>query len=426
MSWVRQDAPLAVDANAAVEHDWWRHFGDPTLDALIGEAVANNKSLQIAKARVEEARANRGIARASLFPQINAAASASRGNQGLLTNDKVFNIADAELDASWEIDLFGRNQARNREAAAILESEEAGSQAVRIGLLAEVARNYFDMRNFERQIVLTRQNLETQRKTLELTQLQLQGGYASDFDVQRAAAQVSTTESQIPVLEAAYDAALARLNTLLGYPPGSRDPLLKTEQALGPLDHRILIAAPATVLAARPDVRVAERRFAATISAKDAATADLFPNISLTAFFGAQSTTPLSATPWGVGLNLLQPVLNFGRIESQIAVADAQQRQAFLNYQQTVLEALENMENALSGYVRETARNVSLAAAVAQNRKAEDLARQQYGNGFTDLLDLLVAQRNLLDAEAGQAASDANLRKDLVAIYTAAGGGWHD
>jgi multidrug efflux system outer membrane protein len=168
MSWVRQDAPLAVDANAAVEHDWWRHFGDPTLDALIGEAVANNKSLQIAKARVEEARANRGIARASLFPQINAAASASRGNQGLLTNDKVFNIADAELDASWEIDLFGRNQARNREAAAILESEEAGSQAVRIGLLAEVARNYFDMRNFERQIVLTRQNLETQRKTLEL------------------------------------------------------------------------------------------------------------------------------------------------------------------------------------------------------------------------------------------------------------------
>jgi multidrug efflux system outer membrane protein len=192
------------------------------------------------------------------------------------------------------------------------------------------------------------------------------------------------------------------------------------------LDHRILIAAPATVLAARPDVRVAERRFAASISAKDAASAELFPDISLTAFFGAQTTTPLSTTPWGGGLNLLQPVLNFGRIQSQIAVTDAQQKQAFLNYQQTVLEALENMENALSGYVRETARNASLAAAVAQNRKAEDLARQQYGNGFTGLLDLLVAQRDLLDAEAGQAASDANLRKDLVAIYTAAGGGWRD
>jgi NodT family efflux transporter outer membrane factor (OMF) lipoprotein len=419
-------APLATDASAGVEHDWWHRFSDPTLDSLIGEALANNKSLQIAKSRVEEARANRGIARASLYPQVNAAASASRGNQGLLTNDKAFNIADAELDASWEIDLFGRNQAHNREAAAILESEEAGSQAVRIGLLAEVARTYFDMRNFERQIALTRENLETQRKTLELTGVQLQGGYASDFDVQRAAAQVSTTESEIPDLQAAYDLAVARLNILLGYAPGNRDQLLKTQQELGPLDHRILIAAPATVLATRPDVRAAERRFAASLSAKDAASADLFPDISLTAFFGAQATTPLSATPWGVGLNLLQPVLNFGRIESQIAVADARQKQAFLNYQKTVLEALENMENALSGYVRETARNASLAAAVAQNRKAEDLARQQYGNGFTGLLDLLVAQRNLLNAEAGEVASDANLRKDLIAVYAAAGGGWRD
>jgi multidrug efflux system outer membrane protein len=193
-----------------------------------------------------------------------------------------------------------------------------------------------------------------------------------------------------------------------------------------PLDHRILIAAPAAVLAARPDVRAAERRFAASISAKDAADAELFPDISLTAFFGLQGASGLSATPWGVGANLLQPVLNFGRIESEIDVANAQQKQAFLNYQQTVLEALENMENALSGYVRETARNASLAAAVVQNRKAEDLARQQYGNGFTGLLDLLVAQRNLLDAEAGQVASDANLRKDLIAVYAAAGGGWRD
>jgi NodT family efflux transporter outer membrane factor (OMF) lipoprotein len=433
MAWARLDAdpartsaPLAVDASAAVEHEWWTHFGDPTLDTLISEALANNKSLQIAKARVEEARANRGIARASLFPQLNAAANVSRGNQGLLTNDKTVNIADVELDASWELDLFGRNRARNREAAAILESQEAASQAVRIALLAEVARNYFDMRNFESQVALTKQNLETQKKTLELTDALLRGGDASDFDVQRAAAQVSTTESQVPVLEAAYESAMNRLNILLGLPPGTKDLLLRTVQELMPLDHRILIAAPAAVLAARPDVRAAERRFAASISAKDAADAELFPDISLTAFFGLQGASGLSATPWGVGANLLQPVLNFGRIESEIDVANAQQKQAFLNYQQTVLEALENMENALSGYVRETARNASLAAAVVQNRKAEDLARQQYGNGFTGLLDLLVAQRNLLDAEAGQVASDANLRKDLIAVYAAAGGGWRD
>ena len=148
-AWTRLDlnAPISADADAAIEHDWWKHFGDPTLDALIAEAIQGNKSLQIAKARIEEARANRNIARASLLPQVNGALSATRANQGLLTNDRTFNIADAELDASWEIDLFGRNQPQNREAAAILESEEAASQAVRIGLLAEVARKYFDMRN---------------------------------------------------------------------------------------------------------------------------------------------------------------------------------------------------------------------------------------------------------------------------------------
>ena len=421
-----RNAPVTSDPRAAVEHDWWRSFGDPTLDGLIAEALTNNKTLAVAKSRVEEARANRAGARSRLFPEINATASASRGNQGFLTNDHVVDIAQADIQASWEIDLFGRNQARVSEAAAILESEEAATQAVRVGLLAEVARNYFDMRNFERQIVLTEQNLETQRRTLELTQVQLQGGEASDFDVQRAGAQVSATEALIPDLRAAYEAAITRRNLLLGYPPGTRDSLLGAPQRLQPLASQIVVAAPATVLATRPDIRAAERRFAGAIAAKNAATADLFPDISLTAFFGLQGATGISATPWGVGGNLIQPILNFGRIESQIDAADARQQQDFLSYQQTVLEALGDMEDALSAYVRENARNASLVTAVSQNRKAQDLAMQQFGNGFTSLLDLLVAQRNLLDAEASQAASDAILRKDLVSIYAAAGGGWQD
>jgi multidrug efflux system outer membrane protein len=427
-SWnqLQASASIAADRSAQVEHDWWRHFSDPTLDALIQEALSNNKTLLVAKARVDEARANRGIARAALFPQVDATGSVARGNQGFLTGDHTVGIAQAELEASWEVDLFGKNQARTAEATAILESEEAASQAVRVELLAEVARNYFDMRNYERQLVLTRANLETQQKTFELTQVQLQGGFASDFDVQRAGAQVSTTAALIPVLQASYDAALNRLNILLGYPPGSKDALLKTAAELKPLDQQILVAAPATILKTRPDVRAAERRFAASISAKDAATADLFPDISLTALFGIQGGTGLGATPWNVGAGLVQPILNFGRIESQIDAADARQKQSYLTYQQTVLEALENMENALSSYLRETARNASLTTSVDQNRKASDLAEQQYTNGFTSLLDLLVAERDLLDAEASQAASDASLRKDLVAIYTAAGGGWSD
>jgi NodT family efflux transporter outer membrane factor (OMF) lipoprotein len=418
---------LAMNASAQVEHEWWRHFGDPRLDALVAEAIANNKSLQIAVARIEEARANRGIARSRLFPEVTGSAAAQRGNQGFQTFDRTFNAAEVTLDASWEVDLFGRNQARTAEAGSILQSEEAAAQAVQVALLAEVARNYFDVRNYERQIVLTEQNLETQRMTLSLIEAQLQGGFSSDFDVQRAAAQVSTTEAQLPLLHATQDAAVNRLNTLLGLPPGSRDEMLKAPQSLRPLDQQIVVAAPATVLAARPDVRAAERRFAGSISAKDAATADLFPTISLTAFFGLQGVSGLAGTtPWGIGAGLIQPILNFGRIESQIDAADARQRQAFLDYQKTVLEALEDMETALSSYVQETTRNTSLSSAVAQNRRAAELASQQYLNGFTSLLDVLVAQRDLLAAEANQAASDASLRKNLVAIYTAAGGGWQN
>lgn len=416
----------ADNPEVQVDQVWWKHFADPTLDKVIDEALANNKSLQIAKARVEEARAGRSISKSRLLPDISAVGSAQRGNQGFLSNNKTVGIAEADVQASWEIDLFGGNQANAAEASAILQSEQASQQAIRVALLAEVARNYFDMRNYERQIALTTHNLETQKKTLALIQSQFQGGMVSNFDVQRTAAQVSTTAAIIPELQLEHDAALNRLNVLLGYPPGTKDKLLLNAQLLKPLDPHILIAAPATVLATRPDVRVAERQFAASISASKAATSDLFPKISLTAFFGAQTATPFSSTPWGLGLNLAQPLLNFGRIESQIDASNARQKQAFLNYQQTVLVALENMENSLSSYMHETNRNALLTDAVTENSKANDLAQQQFSNGYTSLLDVLVTERNLLDAEASQATSDANLRKDLINVYTAAGGGWRD
>jgi NodT family efflux transporter outer membrane factor (OMF) lipoprotein len=413
-------------ANAEVDQKWWRHFGDPTLDYLIDEAIKHNKDLKIAKARVEEARAARTFGRSALAPQLNAEASGQRGNQGYITNGNTITIGQVDIAASWELDLFGRNQARAAEAAAILQSTEASQHAVRVALLAEVARTYFDMRDDERQLELTRRNLETQRKTLELIRVLFEGAKVSNFDVQRAAAQVSATESRIPALQVSYDKAVNRLGSLLGRPPGTLGEILSAQQPSNPVDSSIVVAAPANVLATRPDVRVAERKFAATISGRKAAVAELFPNISLTAFFGAQSASPLSTTPWGVGIGLVQPILNFGRISSQIDAADSRQRQAFLSYQQTVIDALEDMENALSSYINESVRNSSLSASVQQNRTAADLARERFSAGYIGLLDVLVAERDLLDAESQRATSDANLHEDLVAIYTAAGGGWRD
>ena len=420
------DAPLAMDAQAKIDHQWWTHFSDPVLDQLITLALTNNQSLAIAKARVEEARANRGLARSALLPQINGLGSASRANQGYLTNNQTYTVAEADLSASWEVDLFGRNQAKTAQAQALLESQEDNQNAVRVSLLAEVARNYFDYRNDERQIDLTRKNLDTEQKTLDLVEAQRQGALASDFDVSRAAAQVATTQAQIPALESARDAALNRINILLGVPPGTRDALLAQPQDLKPLDQHIVIAAPASVLATRPDVAAAERQFAASISAKEAATRQVFPDISLTALFGAQYASPFNSNPWSLGASLTQPILNFGRIQSQIDAADSQQTQAFLTYQQTVLTALEDMENALSYYIHESTRNANLTTATQQSSKAAELARQSYANGESSLLDLLVSERDLLAAQSAQAASDAALRVDLATVYSAAGGGWKD
>ncbi len=211
---------LVGDGAAAVDQTWWSRFRDPTLDTLVAEALANNKSLAIARARVEEARAGRLLAQSALAPQVNATASSERGNRGFVTNDQAVTINQVAISAAWEVDLFGRNQARTAQAAAVLQSAEASQQAVRVALLAEVARTYFELRNFAQQIGITERNLDSQRRTLQLIQAQMQGALASNFDVRRAAAQVSSTESLLPTLRTGHDGAMNRLSSLLGRTPG--------------------------------------------------------------------------------------------------------------------------------------------------------------------------------------------------------------
>lgn len=416
--------PLVPSDTAEIEQRWWRSFEDPVLDRLIAAALAGNKSLQIAAARVEEARAARRGAVANLYPNIAVTADTQRTNQGLFTSNKAVNINEADLQASWEADLFGKNQARAAAAAAIVQSADARRQAVMVALLAEVARAYFDLRNSEEQIAITERNLATQQRTLDLIRQQQVGALASGLDVARESAQVATTSSLLPALRAAYKVSAHQLAVLLGTPPGAIEPWLTPRAALAPLPPGVLVAAPARVLANRPDVRAAERDFAASISTSDAAAREIYPTISLTAFFGVQDSTLFNATPWGIGAGLAQPLLNFGRIQSDIDVADARQTQALLSYQETALEALQDMEDALSLYLNETVRERQLAAAAEENRKSVELAEQQYKAGYSGLLDLLDAQRNELAAESSLASSDFTLRQQLVHVYTAAGGGW--
>lgn len=429
------DKPLIVDECAEVEQCWWRHFEDPILDAFIERSLLNNKTLGIAGTRIEEARAIRLGAFAALMPDITLNADAQRGNQGLYTGNRVLAYEDVNLQAAWELDLFGKNQDRYAASMALVQNEVILRQGVIVSLLAEVARSYFDFRNYQEQLLIAEKNLETQKQTLKLTVFQFQEAYASNFDVQRTAAQVATTESIIPTIKISLAVTKRRLDVLLGSIPGENDDLFAMEVSLAPLDPLIVIAAPATVLGTRPDVRAAERNFAASISTYEAAKKEWFPTISLAAFFGFQAlqgfdTSNPQATlkpfmhTWNVGGSLVQPLINFGRIEADIEVAGAREKRAYLEYQETVLEALQNMEDALANYLYETTRNASLASAAAHNLKALDLSHQQYTNGYTNLLDVLIVQRNALLAESEEAESSYKLRKDLVNIYTAAGGGW--
>lgn len=427
------DMPLVIDDCAEVEQRWWCNFEDSILDAFIARALMNNKTLGIAATHIEEARAASLGSFSLLMPQINLNADAQRGNQGFATLDKPLSYEDVTIQANWELDLFGKNQARLAATIALVQNEEILRQGVIVSLLAEVARSYFDFRNYQQQLAISNENLTTQKRTLELTIAQFQEAYASDFDVQRAAAQVATTESRIPALQISLEITRNHLDVLLGSTSGENDDLFSIQIPLKPLDPQIVITAPATVLGTRPDVRAAERKFAASISTFDAAKREWFPTISLTSFFGFQalqgihnSTTGLQPfiRTWNVAGTLTQPLINFGRIEADIESAGARQKRAYLEYQETVLEALENMENALANYLYETLRNVSLTNAANHNHKALELANQQYTNGYTNLLDVLVVQRNALDAESAAAESSYKLRKDLVNIYTAAGGGW--
>ena len=410
--------------NAQVEQDWWKHFNDATLNELLKEIVVNNKNLGIARGRVLEARSNLQYANAAQMPLIDGVVAPSRGYLGIPTANKPIGNISAEFQATWDIDIFGRNLPQLAQTKAILQYADASEQAVLVGLLAELGRDYFDLRNYQQQIEITLKNLGIQKKTLSLIKAQQKGAMASDFDVERASAQVSTTESKLPELRSEYQLMLNQINVLLGQMPGTKDDFIEKRQHLEPLDQHIIVAAPATVLANRPDVKAAERNFAASISNRQYAFKQFFPDISLLSYYGVDRSNATTATPWSVGLNIVEPLIDFGRIKAGVNLADAQEKEAFLNYQETVLEAIEDMENDLTSYKNEVKRNALLRNSVVQNRKAAELAQQQFKSGFTGLLDLLVVQGNVLDAESALADSDTALRKDLVNIYTASGGGW--
>jgi NodT family efflux transporter outer membrane factor (OMF) lipoprotein len=434
-----------VDVRAAELARWWSAFNDPLLDSLVERAVRSNLDLRLAEARVREARATRTVTAAGAWPTVDVSGSYTRNRasenaigapaQGaVVTPSAGRENLDQDLyrsgfDANWEIDVFGGVRRSVEAADATIEATVEDRRDVLVTLLGEVARNYIDLRGFQRQLAVARANLKTQQDTLELTRVRFQAGLASDLDVAQQEAQVNTTASQIPTLESSLKQAAYGLDVLLGSQPGALWNEVAKEAEIPGLPPEVLVGLPSDLLRRRPDIRRAERQLAAATAQVGAATADLFPKFFLTGVAGLQSVSASDwinggSRFWSVGPRITWPVFEAGRIRANIEIRNAQQEQALTQYEKSILSALRDVETALVNYANEQARYRSLTEAVAANRRAVAMANELYVRGLNDFLNVLDTQRSLYVTESALAQSQATMATNLVALYKALGGGW--
>jgi multidrug efflux system outer membrane protein len=427
---------------------WWGTFNDPQLDSLVERAVRSNLDLRQAEARVREARALRGVAAADFWPTIDASGSYARSRRsenvastqigavngstapgGIPSSKLVQDLFQAGFDASWELDLFGGVRRSIEAADADLAASVEDLRDVLVTLLAEVARNYVEVRGFQRRITIAQENIRSQQETLELTQARFEAGLTSELDVVQAASQLATTQAQVPTLETSLKQGIHRLSVLLGQDPAGLLPELSWEAPIPPAPPEVPVGLPADLLRRRADVRRTERQLAAATARIGVAVADLFPKLSLTGSLGLQSdqlaNLPLGSSRfWSIGPSLSWPVFDAGRIRANIQVQNAREEQRLAQYEQVVLTSLEEVENALVAYSREQVRRHKLTEAVEANQRAVELANELYIRGLGDFLNVLESQRSLFASQSGLVESEAIVSSNVVALYKALGGGW--
>lgn len=437
-----QDAKTAksvTDANQAIVSKWWTTFNDPTLDSLVDRAVKGNLDLQIAQARVREARALRGIVTADLYPTVIVGGSYQRrrisaSQFGIPAEGEENQSFDSDLyqvgfDASWEIDIFGGVRRSIEAANADIAAEVENRRDTLVTLLSEVARNYIELRSAQQQIAIANNNLKVQRETLELTQIRFDAGLVSALDVARAEAQVETTASQVPLLETSARQSMHALSVLLGQEPNALDQELAVDAPIPPAPPLVPVGLPSELLRRRPDIRRAERQLAAQTARIGVATADLFPKFSLTGTLGLTSPkvgdlASSDSGTWSIIPGVSWPILDFGRIKSNIAVQNAREQQATVFYEQTILNSLQEVADALVAFSQEQTRRENLERAVEANRTAVSLSNDLYRQGLTDFLSVLQAQLSLFITEDALVRSNSTVSSSLVALYKALGGGW--
>ena len=417
---------------AVVLTQWWTTFNDPLLTQLIERAATGNFDMAAAEARIRQARARRGIVFGGLVPNVDAFGSAaknpdfSNSDGGMVGTGDLFT---AGFDASWELDIFGRVR-RNLEATdAGIDRAIADRRDVWVSLAAEVASTYAQVRAAQEQLRTAHGNLDAQRDTQSLTRKLFDAGIVGALDVANSTAQVESTTSRIPAFESSVREGIYSLSVLLGQPPATLLQELSTPAPIPTPPAQIPVGLPSELLQRRPDLRRAEADLHMATARVGAAVAEQYPRISLTGGVGTQTTSTtdlvgLATQYWSVGAGATLPLFEGGRIQSNIALQKATTDEAVANYRKAVLIALKEVEVALISFSQQQTRRAALNRTVDANRDAVGFATELYAAGRTDFLNVLAAQRSLLDSMESLAMSDRAVVDQSIALYKALGGGW--
>jgi NodT family efflux transporter outer membrane factor (OMF) lipoprotein len=387
--------------------------------------MKSNLDLKQAEQRIRQARATLGVVDAGFWPvaDVSASQSRSRSAQGIKSNQLT-----TGLDAAWELDIFGGVRRNIESAQADVEAAIYDRHDVMVTLLSEVAVNYVQLRGFQQEIIIAQNNLKAQQQSTEIVRKRFEGGFVSALDVANAEAQVATTLSQIPTVETSARQAIYNISVLLGLQPAMLLEELSPPSLIPVTPPEVPTGLPSEMLRRRPDIRRAEAQIHSATAQIGVATADLFPKFNLSGSIsigavGSQSLKWDNRT-WSFGPSASWEIFNAGRVRANIEVQKALQQQSILTYQQTVLTALQDVENALIAYVKEKQRNAALIDSVKANRKAVELSTKLYTEGQIEFLNLLDAQRSLYSSEDALVQSNRNLSTNLIALYKALGGGW--
>ncbi len=410
---------------------WWRVLHDPVLDRLEEKASSGNLDLRIARSRVREARARWGITRAGLFPRIDASGSynkhrLSEENHGTGDSERLY---QAGFDAGWEIDVFGGTRRAVEAAEAEVGATREELHAALVSLQAEVAFNYLMLRTDQARLKAARDNIVVQKKTCDLNDSLYKAGLIDKLSYEQSRFSLEHTRSRVPTFLSRIEKDCNRLAVLLGTTPGSLQAELVKPRPVPELPPKLAVGIPAETLRRRPDIRRAERRLAAATARIGQATADLYPKFHLFGTIGLESLHydtlwRWASRSWGYGPGVTWNIFDAGAIRRNIEVQTELQKQSLADYEQTVLMAREEVENAIVAYAREQQRRRYLQAAVKAAAEAVRLAQDQFQAGLVDFNNVLVTQLSLLALEDERAQSDGLAAANLVRLYKALGGGW--